>query len=154
MDNNQQIIKDMISIVLDFLSVDYKINVEENKEDNLLVFNIETPDAQLLIGKDGENLKALQVLVKMMVYRKIDTETPLFSLDVNHYRQRRISFLKETTKSFADEVELTKKPITLQPMSSFERRIVHLEIIKRGGALETESIGEDFDRRVVIKPIS
>lgn len=151
MNDNRQIIKDVISGVLDFFNVDYKINIEEDKEDNLLVFNVETPEAQLLIGKDGENLRALQILVKMMVYNKLKDNVPLFSLDVNHYRQRRISFIRETARSFADEVELTQKPVTLNPMSSFERRIVHMEILRRGGSLETESVGEDFDRRVVIK---
>lgn len=154
--DNQQVIKDIISTILAFTGIDYKINIEEDLDANLLVFDIETFDSSLLIGRDGENLRALQVLVKIMAARKIDDNAKIapFSLDVNHYRKQRAVFLKEIVRSFADEVELTKKPVTLQSMSSFERRIVHLEIMKRGDKLTTESVGQEPERRVVIKPIS
>lgn len=153
---NTQIIKDVIFTILDIMGIDHNINIEEDLDANLLVFNIETFNSSLLIGRDGENLRALQVLVKIMAARKAGDNAEIipFSLDVNHYRKQRAVFLKETVRSFADEVELTKKPVTLQSMSSFERRIVHLEIMKRGDKLITESIGEEPDRRVVIKPIS
>lgn len=152
---NIQIVKDIISVILDFMGIDYKINIEEDLETDLLVFNIETPDSSLLIGRDGENLKALQLLVKIMAARKMggNAESAPFSLDINHYRKQRAVFLKEIVRSFIDEVELTKKPVTLQSMSSFERRIVHLEVMKKGDKLTTESIGEEPERRVVIKPI-
>lgn len=154
MNSRKEIIKNIIIDVLDFFGIDYDIKVEEDNSLEMLVFNIETLDSSLLIGSGGDNLNALQLIIKMMAMKKIDSGSYVpFSIDVNDYRKRRIAFIKETTNNIADKVELTKKSITLQPMSAFERRIVHMEILNRGGAIVTESVGDGFDRKVVIKPV-
>lgn len=154
MNDNQDEIKNIISGVLDFFNIDYDINIEKDESANILIFNIITPDSGLLIGTNGDNLKALQSLIKRMVFKKMgDGQEFSFSLDINNYRKGRIEFIKEMARNFANEAEFTKKPVTLQPMSSFERRIVHLEIMARGGTVTTESAGDDYDRCVIIKPM-
>ena len=152
--NYQDEIKNIISGVLDFFNVDYDIDIEKDESADILIFNIKTPESGLLIGTNGDNLNALQSLIKRIVFKKMGDEQEFsFSLDVNNYRKGRIEFIKEMARNFANEVEFTKKPVTLQPMSSFERRIVHLEIMARGGTVTTESAGEGYDRYIIIKPV-
>ncbi len=153
MDNNQ-IIQGVLSEVLGFFNMDFDIKVDTDDDLNLLIFNIDASDPSLLIGKDGDNLKALQTLIKMMVYKKInDSSQAPFSIDVNDYRKKRLNFLKDLAKNFANEVDATRRSVTLQPMTSFERRIIHMEVIAQGKSLATESIGEGSFRCVVIKPL-
>lgn len=154
MDNYQNDIKDIISGVLDFFNIEYEIDIEKDGSSDTFIFNIKTPESGLLIGTNGDNLNALQFLIKKMVLRKTEG-WPEFSflLDINGYKKDRIGFIKEMARNFADKVESTGKPVMLQPMSSFERRIVHLEIMVRGGAVTTESAGDGYGRYVIIKPI-
>ncbi|OWK27472.1 MAG: hypothetical protein US76_04595 [Parcubacteria group bacterium GW2011_GWA2_38_13b] len=152
--NHQDEIKDIISGVLDFFNVDYGIDIEKDESADILIFNIKTPESGLLIGANGDNLNALQSLIKRIVFKKMgDRQEFSFSLDVNDYRKGRIEFIKEMARNFANKAEFTKKPVVLQPMSSFERRIVHLEIIAYGETVITESAGEGCERCVVIKPV-
>jgi spoIIIJ-associated protein len=72
-------------------------------------------------------------------------------IDISGYKKKKIEYLKELARSIADEVSLTKKEIILDPMPSFERRIIHLELASRPD-VTTESIGKEPKRRVVIKP--
>ena len=150
--NYQDEIKNIISDVLNFFNVEYDIDIEKDESGNMLVFNIKTSESGLLIGTNGDNLKAFQLLIKRMVFKKAK-DWQEFSLDINNYRKGRIEFIKEMARNFANKAEFTKKPVILQPMSSFERRIVHLEIMARGGTVITESAGEGYDRCVIIKPI-
>ena len=148
----QDEIKNIISGILYFFNIEYSLDIKRDESVDTLIFNISTSESGLLIGTNGDNLKALQLLVKSMIFKK-NKYLQEFSLDVNNYRRDRIEFIREMARNFANKAEFTKKPVILQPMSSFERRIVHLEIMARGGAVTTESAGEGYNRCVVIKLI-
>ena len=107
-------------------------------------------EANLLIGERGVNLAALEHLLKKIIHKKTG-EGYKFTLDINDYRMKRLEDLKQDVKSAAKEVRLYRKEVPMRPMSSFERRIVHL-LLAEYPDITTESIGEDSERYVVIKP--
>jgi len=107
-------------------------------------------DARMLIGERGANLAALEHIARKILYKKQGTDTRI-TLDINDYRMRRMEDLKQEVKAAAKEVRLYGKPVPLQPMTSFERRIVHL-LLDEYPDITTESSGEEPERRVVIKP--
>ncbi len=126
------------------------IEIKEQKESPILVVSVQVEDAGQLIGQSGANLNDIQRILRLLVSKQ-NAEAPLFLLDINGYREKREAFLKELGQEIADQVTKTKKSVMLQPMSSYERRIVHLELSERSDIV-TESIGEGPERRVVIRP--
>lgn len=107
-------------------------------------------NASMLIGERGANLAALEHLLRKTIQKKYG-EDQRFTLDINDYRMRQMEDLKQDVKAAAKEVRLYKREVPLRPMSSFERRIVHL-LLDEYPDITTESIGQDEERRVVIKP--
>ncbi len=115
-----------------------------------LPIHLKTEDPQILIGEGGQTLVEIQHLLKTILKRKI--QEPFFiDLDINGYKKKKIEYLKELAKSVADEVALTKKEKSLAPMPAYERRIIHLELADRQD-VTTESIGQEPERRVIIRP--
>lgn len=104
----------------------------------------------VLIGERGNNLGAIEHIVKKVIRKKYNEEQK-FTLDINDYRMRRLDDLKQDVKVAAKEVRLYGKEVPLRPMSSFERRIVHL-LLAEYPDIATESIGREPSRLVVIKP--
>lgn len=122
---------------------------EEYREDDD-GFRTNTSPSSMLIGEHGNNLNALEYVLKRLLQKKHGEEIK-FTLDINDYRMKRLEDLKQDVKAAAKEVRIHKKEVPLRPMSSFERRIVHL-LLAEYPDITTESIGRDPDRRVVIKP--
>lgn len=106
---------------------------------------------KFLIGKNGQSLGALEHVVRAMWSRKSPSGRTV-SVDVNDYRQEKITQLVADVRLAATRVRDTKKSEALPPMSSYERRIVHTELASWGD-ISTESVGQDAQRRVVIKPL-
>lgn len=133
------------------------------QKDATLSIEIKTDNPQILIGERGQTLAEIQHLLKAILRRKIAAkgepqperrdENFYLDLDINNYKKKKIEYLKELARSMADEVALTKKEKTLPPMLAFERRIIHLELAGRSDVV-TESIGQEPERKVVIKPRS
>lgn len=107
-------------------------------------------DASMLIGERGVNLAALEHILRKIAQKRHGAETR-FTLDLNDYRMRRMEDLKQDVKAAAKEVRLYRRAVPLRPMSSFERRVVHL-LLEEYPDITTESEGQDEERRVVIKP--
>jgi len=115
-----------------------------------LPIDLKTDDPQILIGERGQTLVEIQHLLKIILKKKI--QEPFFiDLDINSYKKKKIEYLKELAKSVADEVALIKKEKSLAPMPAYERRIIHLELADRQD-VTTESIGQEPERRIIIKP--
>jgi spoIIIJ-associated protein len=125
-----------------------KNTIHDGKE-NLLI-NIQTDEANFLIGQYGINLQSLQHIARVLARKKID-ERVNFSLDVNFYRQEKNESIEKMARSMAEQALREKRAIVLRPMTAYERRIVHMELAK-SPEIVTESIGEGDDRKVVIKP--
>ena len=106
----------------------------------------------MLIGEHGNNLAALEHIVKKIIKKKYGEEYH-FTLDINDYRNKRLKDLTQDVKEAAGDVRRYARPVPLRPMTSFERRIVHL-LLEEYPDITTESIGQEPDRRVVIKPFA
>lgn len=138
-----------------------KIEMKQTKE-NAVSLNLTTEEPQILIGKDGQTLMDIQHLLKRILGKVLykeneednETEEHIFiDFDINNYKERKIEYLKELANGLANEVVLTKKEKILNPMSSYERRIIHLELSERKD-VETKSIGEEPMRKVAITPLT
>jgi len=128
-----------------------EINFLPQRELTLPV-NLKTAEPQILIGEKGETLSEIQHLLKAILRRKINGEERFYlDLDINDYKKKKNAYLKEMARSLADEVVLTKKEKILSPMTAYERRIVHLELADSPNIV-TESVGEEPERSVVIRP--
>jgi len=132
---------------------DFEIGVESktDAEGENFVINIETAESNLLIGQYGATLAALQHILRLLARRQTE-EKFKFLADVNHYLQAKTDSLAEIAREAAGQAIRDKKPVVLRPMSSYERRLVHMELAGNEN-VKTESIGEGEDRKVVIRPI-
>ena len=137
--------------------IETEIEIKQTKE-NAVSLNLTTQEPQILIGKDGQTLMDIQHLLKRILGKILykednNTEEHIFiDFDINNYKERKIEYLKELANELANEVVLTKKEKILDPMSSYERRIIHLELSERKD-VETKSIGEEPMRKVAITPL-
>jgi len=112
--------------------------------------DINGEDLAMLIGPRGETLDALQFLSRLMVARKLHRRAN-FVVDVEGYRQRRVQALTRLAERMADKVRQRGEPIGLEPMSAYERRIIHMTL-RDAADVYTESAGEGKQRRVRIYP--
>jgi spoIIIJ-associated protein len=104
----------------------------------------------LLIGRRGETLRSLQFLLNLLVSRRVQ-KWPQVVVDVGNYRQRRQESLEGLARRMAERVRQTGRPIMLEPMAAYERRIVHLALREDKG-IYTESSGDGENRKIVIYP--
>jgi spoIIIJ-associated protein len=131
------------------MTIDIESDSLEQKEETVFI-DIRVREPQVLIGEKGQTLLDLQHLLSAMLRKKIESRFFL-DLDVNDYKKKKMEYLKELAKSFADEVALSRKEKILPAMPAYERRIIHMELAARGN-VTTESVGKEPDRRLVIKP--
>ena len=127
-------------------------NLEIRKRDNNLMIKIFSNHNAVLIGKNGYTIQALQNVIRQIVYNAVENNDLIITLDVENYKEKRISNIERLAKRIAKEVIATKTEAKLDSMNSYERRIVHA-ILADNPNITTESIGEEPNRCVVIKYI-
>lgn len=128
------------------LDVQFESSIRERKI-NIAMY---ADNNAILIGKNGQTLKALETLAKQKVQNDYNFHISL-SLDVENYKEKRIKNLEYMAKKIAREVRSTKVEATLENMNSFERRIVH-NVLTDFKGVTTISEGEEPNRHVIIKP--
>lgn len=126
------------------------INMEVKKREDSLNITIYADNNAILIGKNAKTLSALNTIIKQSVYKEIG-ENYKFILDVGEYKQKREWNLERMAKQIAREVSKTQVEVKLDPMNSYERRIIH-NTLTNNKKVYTESSGEEPNRYVVIKP--
>ncbi len=135
---------------------DLEVEAQENPQAKTVKFlitsNFPEGSSGLLIGKGGENLFALEYILRAMTGKYFPDSSWRISLDVNNYLAIREEKLRELARKIAYQVSLSKKAVELPPMHPRDRRIIHLEL-SFSTSVTTESIGEGRERRVVIKPL-
>jgi len=143
-------IKKMVS----FMNLECQIELKEeidNRNSKVLLVSIFTPEnARFLIGKNGQNLKSSEQVLKAMFLRKMPEFNNLV-LDVNDYKKSKKVYVIDLARQAVTRVRSTQKAEALFPMSSYERRIVHMELASCSD-IATESIGTEPNRRIVVKP--
>lgn len=127
------------------INIDYNANVETNT----LVLNINGERMGVIIGKHGQTLDAIQHLVNIVVNTG-ESNRVRIRIDSENYRDKRNKTLESLAKSVANNVRKTHKDYELEPMTSYERRIIH-SVLQKERNIETASIGEDKERHVVVK---
>jgi spoIIIJ-associated protein len=142
--------------ILDLMCVDsYEIELSEI-EDGTIRLNINEltdRDTALLIGRQGDNLYSLQYIWRTLVreiYELENREEKMLALDVMNYKMRQIDSLTLLAKKMSQEVKDNGREIVLRPMNAFERRIVHMTL-RGDDFVETESVGEEPERKIKIK---
>lgn len=119
------------------------------KDDGLNVI-LASDNNSILIGKDGKTLTSLQLIIKQMTKRILETNYRV-NVDVGGYKNKKISNLEFEIKKIAKDVLYNKIEVKLDPMNSYERRIVH-NLISKYEELESKSEGSEPNRYIVIKP--
>lgn len=122
----------------------------ESNEVSPLTLNLVGDDLGAMIGRRGETLRDLQFITRLIVSRKIGT-WPNLVIDVENYKGNRAEALQALAKRMADQVRRTGRPIRMEPMPAYERRIVHLAL-RDDPDVYTESAGEGEQRKVQILP--
>lgn len=146
-----EIVKNSILELLGNLGISGNVDFEESITKGL-VFNISSPDSYLLIGRQGATLHCVEVLVRALSSKRLNSTEPFwFSLDVDDYKRKREWFLKETAKAAFDKAKLTGRAQALEPMPNYERRLVHAYLQEHCPEAESYSMGDEPYRKVVIK---
>lgn len=127
-----------------------KATVSTQMEDDRISLRIETDDAGLLIGKQGQTLDALQYLVSKMLAKKSRRKVRV-AIDVEAYRARHHEALALLAQKYGEKVKKSGKPITLNPMNPYDRRIIHMAL-QEDKDLKTTSRGEGLYKKVIISP--
>ncbi|MBO9365656.1 MAG: KH domain-containing protein [Roseiflexus sp.] len=126
---------------------------QHGEPEETITLHIEGADEEatsLLIGRRGETLRSLQFMVNLLVSRRVQ-KWPQIVVDVGNYRQRRQESLEGLARRMAERVRQSGRPLMLEPMAAYERRIVHLAL-RSDPTVYTESSGEGENRKVVIYP--
>ena len=141
-------IKELIKNITKFMGL--SVNMEVKKRDDNVTISLYSDNNAILIGKDARTLTALTTIVKQAIFNQIGTYYN-FVLDVSEYKEKQQFFIERAAKKTAKEVARTKIEAKLEPMNSYERRIVH-NVLTNFRGVYTESEGVEPHRYVVIKP--
>ncbi len=142
-------LSEVLDNILGLLLLEGSYEVEEVDEG--FAVSIDTKDAGRLIGARGESLEGLQLIINQIMSRKAgEGGFKRVMLDVAGWRKQREAELKSMAESFGKQVLESGKELELEPMSSWQRRVVHM-VLEALGGLSSESIGEGRDRHIVIK---
>ncbi len=124
------------------------------KKEAVIVNIFSEKSANLLIGQNGENLRAIQYLIRLLVHKNLEEEKDLpFLVDINGYRQQKDRAIFDLAEEVALQAKQEGKPIFLRTMNAYERRLIHLHLAERAD-VKTESVGEGEERKVVVRPVS
>lgn len=146
--NVAETIKQYLEVIVKNLGLEVKF--ESNIREKMISIFMYSDNNAILIGKDGQTLKALEILSKQYIYNKYNCHIKL-NLDVENYKEKRIKNIEYLAKKTAREVRISKVEATLENMNSFERRIVH-NVLTDFKGVTTISEGEEPNRHVIIKP--
>nr|WP_202443528.1 R3H domain-containing nucleic acid-binding protein [Streptomyces sp. SID8375] len=146
-----EIAADYLEGLLDIADLDGDIDmdVEADRAAVSIISDSTSRDLQKLVGREGEVLEALQELTRLAVHRETGDRSRLM-LDIAGFRARKREELSEIGAKAAEEAKGTGEPVKLDPMTPFERKVVHDAVAAAG--LRSESEGEEPQRRVVVLP--
>lgn len=143
-DNAKIFLKD----VFEAMNMTVVVNVKYDESERTMDIDLSGDEMGVLIGKRGQTLDSLQYLVSLVV-NKGEEEYIRVKVDTENYRQRRKDTLENLAKNIAYKVKRTKRPVSLEPMNPYERRIIH-SALQNDKYVVTHSEGEEPFRRVVV----
>lgn len=140
--------KDFLSDVFKSMNLAVVINAVYDDIENTLDIELSGDEMGVLIGKRGQTLDSLQYLVSLVVNKDVDDYIRV-KLDTENYRQRRKETLENLAKNISYKVKRTRRPVSLEPMNPYERRIIH-SALQNDKYVTTYSEGEEPYRKVVV----
>lgn len=148
--DTQNLIKEeLLDIIHQMLGDENDVRLGEYLHNNYVVYNIVSKNhSSLLIGQNGGNIISLELVLNHIIKNKTG-EWRNIRIDVDYYRQKKIKNLTKLARDVISKVRVLQKPIRLDPMPSFDRRVIH-EIISEYDDLETYSEGPQRDRRLIV----
>ncbi|MCR5829184.1 MAG: protein jag [Lachnospiraceae bacterium] len=141
---------DFVSKILECMSIEAGVTAELSEDGSELSVQIDGEDMAVLIGKRGQTLDCFQYLVSLVVNKTAGSYIKV-KLDTENYRARRKDTLENLAKNIAVRVKKSHKPVSLEPMNPYERRVIH-SALQNDKYVETHSEGEEPFRKVVVTP--
>ena len=141
-------IREFLENVFSAMDMEVTIDIKKAEDDKVYEVELSGKEMGLLIGKRGQTLDSLQYLTNLAVNKHSDGYIKV-KLDTEDYRQRRKDTLENLAKNIAYKVKRTKRPVSLEPMNPFERRVIH-SALQGDRYVETHSEGEEPFRHVVV----
>lgn len=141
-------IREFLENVFSAMNMEVTIDIKKAEDDKVYEVELSGKEMGLLIGKRGQTLDSLQYITNLAVNKHSDGYIKV-KLDTEDYRQRRKDTLENLAKNIAYKVKRTKRPVSLEPMNPFERRVIH-SALQGDRYVETHSEGEEPFRHVVV----
>lgn len=140
-------IKEYLTSLLSLMNIKSTISVFEDEK--IFTVKIKSNSNPILIGKDGKNMSAIQLMVRQVV-RNMTQFNVKINIDISNYKEKKERFFETDIKKIINEVLSSKTDTKLDPMNSYQRRLVH-NVANNYYNIETESVGEEPNRCVTIK---
>ena len=141
-------VKKFLTSVFNAMNMEVEIIINKNEDEKFLDVELKGDDMGVLIGKRGQTLDSLQYLTSLAINKHRD-EYYKVKIDTEDYRKRRKDTLENLAKNIAYKVKRTKRPVSLEPMNPFERRVIH-SALQNDRYVTTHSEGEEPYRHVVV----
>ena len=141
-------VQDFLEKVFAAMDMKVAITITQKPEEHEVNIDLEGDDMGVLIGKRGQTLDSLQYLTSLVVNKGSD-EYIRVKVDTENYRERRKATLENLARNIAQKVKRTRKPVSLEPMNPYERRVIH-SALQNDKYVCTHSEGEEPYRRVVV----
>ena len=144
----EDIAKDFLKNVFEAMDLTVVVDVKYDEAENSMDVDLSGDEMGVLIGKRGQTLDSLQYLVSLVVNKNVENYIRV-KVDTENYRQRRKETLENLAKNIAYKVKRTKRPVSLEPMNPYERRIIH-SALQNDKYVTTHSEGDEPFRHVVV----
>ena len=141
-------VKNFLSQVFQAMQLEVEIITKVDEENKMIDVEFKGPEMGMLIGKRGQTLDSLQYLTNLAINKQSDSYVKV-KLDTEDYRKRRKETLENLARNIAYKVKRTKRPVSLEPMNPFERRVIH-SALQNDKYVSTHSEGEEPYRHVVV----
>ncbi|WP_051437676.1 RNA-binding cell elongation regulator Jag/EloR [Eubacterium xylanophilum] len=148
-DSVEDLIRTFLDNLFEKMNLNVNVDMEFNVEENAMYIELTGDDMGALIGKRGQTLDSIQYLTSLVVNKDRDDYLKI-KLDTENYRERRKQTLENLARNMANKAKKFRKPVALEPMNPYERRIIHATL-QDNPDVETNSEGEDPYRKVVIR---
>lgn len=144
----EEIARNFLNDVFTAMDMKVDIDIKYDEEEKVMDVDLSGEEMGILIGKRGQTLDSIQYLLSLVVNRETEDYIRV-KVDTEDYRQRRKETLENLAKNIAYKVKKTRRPVSLEPMNPYERRIIH-SALQNDKYISTHSEGEDPFRRVVV----
>ncbi len=140
--------KEFLNSVFEAMNLTVVIDINYDEVNNSMNIDLSGDEMGVLIGKRGQTLDSLQYLVSLVVNKDVENYVHI-KVDTENYRQRRKETLENLAKNISYKVKRTKRPVSLEPMNPYERRIIH-SALQNDKYVTTHSEGDEPYRHVVV----